>query len=289
MKIIVLGIGGLIGSTVFRVLSSEKNLNVFGTCRSANTLEFFKNITHEKINYSLNVNMIASVRDYLIAIRPDVVINCVGITKHLSNSNDPSVVIPVNTLFPHLLSDICSENEIRLIHVSSDCVFLGNKGNYSEEENPDANDLYGRSKALGEPVGINDLTLRISTIGHELNTNYGLLNWFLMQENTCRGYVNAIFSGIPTVFFSEVLRDYVLPNNKLKGLYHVAADPIDKYSLLNLIAIEYKKNISIIPDDSIKINRSLSFTKFHEMTGYTPPPWDILIKIMANNKFIQNV
>lgn len=284
MRILILGISGLIGSTVFRVLSEDNVLDVYGTYRDPSTLEYFPKINKHKMKHMHDVRAINSVLMCINEVKPDVIINCVGITKHVEESDSPTFVLPINTLWPHELSQICAKHQIRLIHISSDCVFSGDKGDYTEEETPDAKDLYGRSKALGEPIGTNDLTLRISTIGPELGTNYGLLNWFLMQGDSCRGYVNAVFSGIPTVFFASVLRDYVLPNYNLRGTYHISSDPIDKFTLLNMIALEYKKKISIIPDDSLKINRSLNSTKFRNMTNYLSPSWTDLIKMMANNQ-----
>jgi dTDP-4-dehydrorhamnose reductase len=154
---------------------------------------------------------------------------------------------------------------------------------YVEDDLPDALDLYGRSKALGEEIQGNAITLRTSTIGHELHTNYGLLEWFLSQDKECQGFSKAIFSGLPSVVLAEVIRDFVLPNPKLRGLYQVSADPINKYDLLSLIATIYGKKIEIKQDREFTIDRSLNYQKFKAATGYVPAAWPELIEIMYKN------
>jgi dTDP-4-dehydrorhamnose reductase len=171
-----------------------------------------------------------------------------------------------------------------MIHVSTDCVFSGKKGNYREDDFCDALDLYGKSKILGEVDYPHAITLRTSTIGPELQSSYGLLNWFLSQGGSCKGYSQAIFSGLPTVVFARIIRDIVIPHVELSGLYHVAASPINKFDLLGLIAKSYQKDIEIIQDDSFKIDRSLNSEKFRRATGYDSPTWPQLIKLMHEYK-----
>ena len=213
-------------------------------------------------------------------IQPDVVVNCAGLTKHKPAAEDPLVSIPINTLMPHRLSGLCKLAGARLIHVSTDCVFSGEKGGYVEEDFPDARDVYGKSKALGEVNEQHTVTLRTSTIGHELQSQFGLLGWFLSQEVRCKGYGRAIFSGLPTVVFAQVVRDIVIPNKEMSGLYHVAAKPINKFDLLKLIASEYGKSIDIVLDDKLVIDRSLDANRFRLATGYEVPEWPELIKSM---------
>ncbi len=217
-------------------------------------------------------------------VRPDVVINCAGLTKHKPEAEDPLVSIPINTLMPHRLAGLCKLVGARLIHVSTDCVFSGEKGNYSENDYADARDVYGKSKALGEVVYPHAVTLRTSTIGHELQSTYGLLDWFLSQEGRCKGYTRAVFSGLPTVVFAQVVRDVVIPRTELSGLYHVAAQPIDKFNLLKLIADVYGKTIDIVADDKLVIDRSLNADRFREATGYVAPGWPELIELMHSYK-----
>jgi dTDP-4-dehydrorhamnose reductase len=171
--------------------------------------------------------------------------------------------------------------DARLIHISTDCVFSGKKGRYIEGDLPDAFDVYGKTKALGEVTYSKALTLRTSTIGHELQSQFGLLDWFLAQDQVCKGYTRAIFSGLPSVVFAQVMRDFVIPNEEMFGLYHVGASPIDKFSLLKLIADAYGKKIEIVPDEVFEMDRSLDSSRFYAATGYQPPEWPELIKTMC--------
>jgi len=213
-------------------------------------------------------------------VRPDVVINCAGLTKHKPGAEDPLISLPINTLMPHKLSRLCALMGARFIHISTDCVFSGKRGLYTEDDPADAEDVYGKSKLLGEVTYPNSITLRTSTIGRELNSTYGLLDWFLAQKESCRGYTKAIFSGLPTVLFARIVRDVVIPNKELSGLFHVSAEPIAKYDLLQLIAGVYGKAIDIIPDDTLCIDRSLDSSRFHAATGYISPGWDEIINVM---------
>jgi dTDP-4-dehydrorhamnose reductase len=284
LKVLVLGASGLIGSTFLRVLSEKPSLDVFGTLRSGYFGLQLKDIASSKIFTGVDVEDDSKVLDTFAAIHPDVVINCVGVTKHKDDGNQPINAIKLNALFPHRLAQICSLLDIRLIHVSTDCVFSGKNGFYSESDQPDANDIYGKSKALGEVLYGDALTIRTSTIGHELNTSYGLLNWFLSQTDKCKGFKKAVFSGLPTVVLAQVFKDHILNNRALKGLYHVAAAPINKYDLLQLIAETYGKKIDIESDEDFVIDRSLDASKFNLATGFKVPDWPELIQTMYQYK-----
>jgi dTDP-4-dehydrorhamnose reductase len=213
---------------------------------------------------------------------PDVVVNCAGLTKHVSGGTDPLEALIMNALIPHRLAELCGVSGARLIHVSTDCVFSGSKGNYSEADLADARDVYGKTKHLGEVASLGSITLRTSTIGHELGTRLGLLEWFLAQSR-CKGYRRAIFSGLPTVEFARVVRDIVIPNGSLSGLYHVGAELIDKECLLRVITREYGLTTEIEPDDSVVIDRSLDSRKFSAETGYRAADWTTLIKEMHDD------
>jgi dTDP-4-dehydrorhamnose reductase len=284
LKVLVLGSTGLIGSTLLRVLSEKPSLDVFGTVRSDSSLLHLKDISSSKIFSGIDIEDDSKILDVFGAIHPDIVINCIGATKHKDDGNRPINAIKLNALFPHRLAQVCSLLGTRLIHISTDCVFSGKKGSYTESDQPDADDIYGKSKALGEVFYGNALTIRTSTIGHELNTSYGLLNWFLSQEKRCKGFKNAVFSGLPTVVLAQVIRDQILNNGALKGLYHVAAAPINKYDLLKLIAEAYGKKIDIELDENFKIDRSLDATKFNLATSFKPPEWPSLIQTMYQYK-----
>ncbi len=275
MNILVLGASGMIGRTMFRVLAQRTEWQVTGAVRA-----------HEYQGAApgpvLTGNDLCNP-DHLVRLfmqsRPEVVVNCAGLTKHLPEGNQPIPALTVNALLPHRLAEQCAIAGARLIHVSTDCVFSGADGNYREFDVPDAADVYGRTKALGEVTGGQALTLRTSTIGHEHGTTYGLLDWFLSQQE-CDGFRHAIFSGLPTVEFARVVRDLVIPEPSLSGLYHVGAAPIDKLSLLRLIADVYRKSTSIAEDNTFRIDRSLNSDRFAQATGYRAAAWPELIEGM---------
>jgi dTDP-4-dehydrorhamnose reductase len=284
MKVLVIGASGMIGSTVLRVLSESKDLVVSGTVRDESVKRFFTPEITSRLITDVSVEHPDALVKVLDDVRPDIVINCAGLTKHKPEADDPLVSIPVNTLMPHRLAGLCKLIGARLVHVSTDCVFSGEKGGYTEADFPDARDVYGKSKALGELIYPHTITLRTSTIGHELHSKYGLLDWFLSQENRCNGFARAIFSGLPTVVFAQVIRDVVIPHNELSGLYHVAAKPINKLYLLKLISDVYGKSIDIVPDDKLVIDRSLDAERFRLETGYVAPEWADMIKMMHRYK-----
>lgn len=280
MKVLVIGASGMIGSTVMRVLSENRDWEVFGSVRDAGVKRFFSAPIGERLIAGVDVEQADCIVKVLDQIRPDVVINCAGLTKHKPEAEDPLISIPINTLMPHRLAGLCKLAGARLIHVSTDCVFSGEKGSYVEDDFADARDVYGKSKALGEVLYPHTITLRTSTIGHELQSKYGLLDWFLSQQGRCKGYTRAVFSGLPTVVFAQVVRDVVIPHAELSGLYHVAAKPVNKFDLLKLIAEVYGKSIDIVPDDKLVIDRSLVAKRFQSATGYIAPEWPKLIELM---------
>ena len=283
MKILILGASGLIGNTALRVLSERKDWEVYGSIRSESAKSLFPMIDNRRLVMNLDVYNFYSIINALQEIKPDVLINCIGATKHKKEGNNPVYAIDLNALLPHKLAQICELIDCRFIHISTDCVFSGNLGFYTELSATDAEDIYGKSKALGEVNYGNTITLRTSTIGHELQTKYGLLDWFLSQNNACKGFGRVVFSGLPTIVFAEIIRDIVLHRPELKGLFNVAAEPINKYDLLQLIAKVYHKKINIIRDDNFVIDRSLDASKFNYATGYAPPTWQNLIESMYHN------
>ena len=280
MRILVLGASGMLGYAVLRFFIESPGFEIFGSVRSPSTLKLIPKNLHHKIITNVNVDNFDNLTSVFANVHPDLVINCIGLVKQLNCSDDPLITIPINSLLPHRLSKLCEIVGARLVHISTDCVFSGIKGMYAESDISDAYDLYGRSKYLGEVNYPNTITLRTSIIGHEIDGARSLVNWFLKQEGSVKGFRNAIFSGLPTVEIALIIRDYVIPNPELQGLYHVSAQPINKHELLCLIALEYKKNINIIPDDEFSIDRSLNSDRFRLATGYQPPEWSTLIKSM---------
>ena len=270
----------MLGNAVLRVMHENQSLQVFGTARSNVFHQSFTDAMIKKIVTDCDVNNHDVLLKIFNKIKPHVVINCIGLVKQLEDADNPLVVLPVNSMLPHRLANLCGIVGARFIHMSTDCVFSGSKGNYKEYDISDATDLYGKSKYLGEVDYPHTVTLRTSIIGHELQSSNGLIGWFLSQKTSCKGFRSAIFSGLPTVVLAKVIRDVVLPNEKLSGVYHVASKPISKYDLLKLVAEVYGKQIEIIPDDGLVIDRSLNAEKFNFATGYTAPGWVELINTM---------
>jgi len=285
-RTLVLGASGMLGSAVFRAFHGRQDQHAMATVRSASALRHFSSAQQADIITGVDVLDSDALVSLLNQTKPDVVINCVGLIKQLSAAKDPLVALPLNALFPHKLARLAALSGTRLVHVSTDCVFSGATGNYTEDSVADATDLYGVSKHLGEVVTYdNAVTLRTSIIGRELTSNNSLVDWFLAQQGEVKGYDKAIFSGLPTCELAAVIRDVVLPNPALTGLYHVSAKPISKYELLRLIAAEYGKDIAIIRDDKVAIDRSLDSSRFSKATGYVAAEWPILIKRMHDTDF----
>ncbi len=280
MKILVLGANGMLGNAMIRVLSEKADYQVHGTVRSESSKRFFGADIVKRLLSGVDVEQHDSLLQAFIRIRPDVVINCVGLIKQLADAEDPLQAIPINALLPHRLARLCELSGSRLVHMSTDCVFAGDIGGYRESDPSDAKDLYGRSKFLGEVAYPHAITLRTSIIGHELQSAHGLVDWFLSQQGRCNGFTQAIFSGVPTVVLAQIVRDLVIPHTELSGVYHVAAQPISKYNLLELIAEVYGKKIEIIASDRLVIDRSLNADRFREATGYIAPDWPKLIELM---------
>jgi len=279
-KVLVIGASGMLGNAVLRLFAEDDTLDVAGSARSAGFLARLPESLRPRIVIGVDVDNADSLARLFATARPDVVINCVGLVKQLAEADDPLAAIPINALLPHRLARLCDVAGARLVHVSTDCVFSGRTGGYTEADAPDATDLYGRSKLMGEVDYPHAITLRTSIIGHELGSAHGLVGWFLAQEGSVKGFTRAIFSGLPTVELARVIRDHVLPHPELHGLYHVSAAPIAKFDLLNLVARAYDRSTQIAPDDRLVIDRSLDSSRFRAATGYAPPDWTELIRRM---------
>jgi dTDP-4-dehydrorhamnose reductase len=285
MKILVLGSTGMLGNAMLRFLSEDSDLYVIGASR--NSSNALSSITSKKFKLVSGINV--ENYDVLVKLiseeRPQLVINCIGLVKQLSDSDDPLQAIPINSLLPHRIAALCRLIDAKLIHFSTDCVFTGDKGGYTELSPPNPTDLYGKSKLLGEVDCYNAITLRTSIIGHELAGSRSLVNWFLSQSEPVNGFRRAIYTGLPTVEIARVVRDFILPRlDSMFGIYHVASDPINKFELLSLIAKTYSKNIIINPTDDFAIDRSLDASRFNNIVGYRPPSWPELVNRMFNFK-----
>ena len=285
MRILVLGVTGMLGNAVWRVFAESSEHQIWGTLRSEGARSLFAKKSRDNLITGIDALDHDALVSVLERVRPDVIINCVGLIKQLADAKDPLSALPINAMLPHRLAKLCGLSGARLVHVSTDCVFSGRKGGYVEADISDAEDLYGKSKFIGELHNLpHAITLRTSIIGHELNTRFALVDWFLSQRGSVKGYSSAVFSGLPTVELARVIKDYVIPAPDLYGLYHVSTEPIDKLSLLKLVAEIYGHKIQITPDDQVCIDRSLNSSLFREVTGYVPPSWPELVKMMHDQR-----
>ena len=285
MKVLILGATGMLGSSMFNVISEIRKWQVYGTVRSDSAKQYFPSSMQANLLSGIVAEDLDSITRAFIQVKPEVVINCMGLVKQLKTANDPVQILPINSLLPHRLVKLCELTGARLVHISTDCVFSGRKGNYKETDVVDAVDLYGKSKYLGEVNCKNAITLRTSIIGHELNSSHGLVEWFLRQNTSCVGYAKAVFSGIPTVVLAEIIRDVVIPRRSLHGVYHISSTPITKLDLLRLISKVYGKTIEILVDNSVVVDRSLNSTRFQRKTGYKMPEWNELIQMMYASQY----
>ena len=278
-RILVIGANGMLGGSVFRYLTRNPKFQVLGTVRSPVAKDALMRQGFDNIVSNLDVVDLSGVASVIREFEPDYVLNCVGVIKQLDQAKSPIALVRLNSLFPHQLAQECEQAGAKLIHFSTDCVFSGKVGGYHESDVPDAADLYGRSKLLGEIAYGPNLTLRTSIIGHELSSAHSLVDWFLSQSGQVNGYRRAVFSGLPTVCVAEFLEKYVF-GTRLRGLLHLASSPIDKYSLLSLINDAYSLEKDIVPFDEFEIDRSLSSTSLTAATDFKCPAWPELIKKM---------
>ncbi|MEV0155915.1 SDR family oxidoreductase [Micromonospora sp. NPDC050686] len=276
-RVLIVGATGMLGHTLVRQLGETAGLEVYGSARTSDALgAIFPRDVAARIVGGVDVRDMAQVERLLDRVRPEVVVNCVGVIKQRPDVRDAVHTVTLNALFPHLLATECARRDSRLIHVSTDCVFSGDRGGYVETDIPDPPDLYGRSKLLGE-LGAPALTLRTSIVGHEVSSNRSLIDWFLSQTQEVHGFTKAIYSGVTTTEFAHLLGAVVIPRDHLTGLYHVAASPISKYDLLRLVAEAYGWPGRIVPDDRLSCDRSMSAEALALRTGYRPPPWHQMI------------
>jgi dTDP-4-dehydrorhamnose reductase len=279
-KILIFGANGMLGSELAFYLAKKKNFKTFLTVRKLESITNFKFFKKENIFEKVDATNNFIVEKVIKQIKPDIVVNCIGIIKQNFKNKDLKSIYKVNSFFPKYLSYLSNKYNFRCIHFSTDCVFSGEDKNYAEKDFPDARDYYGISKFLGENMFRNNVIIRTSFIGHNPNSKKSLLEWFLSQKGSVKGYAKSVFSGFTTYELADLLYKYFLKNKNLNGLYHISSKPISKYELLSIIKKIYEKKIKIVKDIKVVINRSLNSKKFKSITKYKPRSWENMIKDM---------
>jgi len=279
-RILVVGASGMLGHEVARVLAPD--FEVWGACRAPEQLPDL-GIPADRLLGGLDATKTGSAYALVELVRPDLVLNAVGIVKQRADAKAAIPSIEVNSLWPHVLADACERYGARMVHVSTDCVFSGSRGGYTEADVPDAFDLYGRSKLLGEVTDReNVVTLRTSIVGWQLGDPTGLVGWFAAhRDEKLKGFTKAVFSGLTTRAFTEVVRDVVMPDPTLSGLWHLSAKPIDKFTLLAKLAEKLGWDVDLTSSDELVIDRSLDSSRFRERTGWAPQGWDAMLEALA--------
>ena len=281
MRLLILGGSGMLGHQLWRGLHEQHETWV--TLRRP-VADFAEHNLFDKAK-AIQVDDITddeALGRVLAQTKPEAVINCVGLIKQRDVASDEALTRRVNAEFPHHLAKRCGETGARLIHFSTDCVFAGTKGNYTETDRPDATDLYGQSKHQGEVADAHCVTLRISVIGHELGTDLALLDWFLSQHGqTVSGFSQAIYSGFTTLEMTRIIEQILTRHTELSGVWHVASEPISKFDLLQLCSEKLGWEGVIEPSDDFVCDRSLNADRFNQATGYTPPSWEAMISELA--------
>jgi dTDP-4-dehydrorhamnose reductase len=278
MRALVLGGGGMLGHKLWQ--ESRDRLDACATIR-ASRLEgpLAAVLDPDRTVTGVMAEDPSSVQRAIEQVEPEVVFNCIGIVKQAPQAVDPVASIRVNSLFPHQLAELCRARGARLVQVSTDCIFSGSRGGYTEEDPPDAPDLYGRSKLLGELEGEGCLTIRTSIVGRELTGGLGLVEWLISQRGgEAPGFTQAIFSGLTTRALAAALCDLIATRPDLQGVWHLSAEPISKHDLLAAIRDAMNLDVRIVPDDSVAIDRSLDSTRLRETVGWSPPSWPEMIQ-----------
>lgn len=277
MRILILGGDGMLGHQTLKCLALNHNVRV--TLRQ--DLEAYASyglFNNDNSYTGIDVRSLGRLTEVFADFRPNAVINAVGIVKQRPTAKESIPSLEINSLLPHRLSILCKGIGARLIHLSTDCIYSGRKGNYQEDDPSDAEDLYGKTKYLGEVHDDHCLTLRTSIIGRELARNKSLLEWFLAQSGTVKGFTKAIYTGFTTIEMSRIIEKMLVHHPEASGVYQVSSDPINKYELLLLFKEKLGRKIEIVADDSFCCDRSLDSARFRKEFSYIPPTWEAMIE-----------
>ncbi|TNF91514.1 MAG: SDR family oxidoreductase [Gammaproteobacteria bacterium] len=281
MRILILGGDGMLGHQLLDYYQEKYDVKVT-LRRDLSDYQQYNRFDRSNTYPGIDVRSQSGLIEVFSDFQPQVVINAVGIVKQRSDSKEAIPSIEINALLPHRLALLCEMQSVRLVHLSTDCVFSGHKGSYVESDYPDAKDLYGRTKLLGEVEGPGAITLRTSIIGLELARKKSLIEWFLSQKGTIKGYSNAIYSGFTTLEMAKIIEHVVLNKPDMSGVWHVASSPISKYELLRtLSSLLSRDDIEIVKDEDFICDRSLNADRFNNTAEYSPPSWDHMMKELA--------
>lgn len=283
MRILIFGGDGMLGHELLR--SWKDRHEVWATLRQGRTAYAQREgLFGDHALFDVDVRRLQDVVDAVAAARPEAVVNAVGIVKQRASAKEAIPSLEVNALFPHRLAQVCAAAGARMVHLSTDCVFSGQKGQYVETDAPDAKDLYGRTKLLGEVAEPHCLTLRTSIIGLELGRNASLIEWFLAQRGRIKGFRRAIYSGLTTSEMARAIEHFLVREPSLGGVWQLSSDPIDKYDLLTRLAGRLgRKDVEIAPDDAFVCDRSLDSSALRARTAYRVPSWDTMLDELADH------
>lgn len=277
MRILILGGDGMLGHQLLKAWQSRHAVRC--TLRQdLSAYASFELFTAENSYAGIDVRSLARLTEVVADFRPEAVVNCVGIVKQRPTAKESIPSLEINALLPHRLAVLCKGIGARLVHLSTDCVFNGKKGNYQENDPSDAEDLYGKTKYLGEVHDENCLTLRTSIIGRELTRKKSLLEWFLAQTGPVKGFRKAIYNGFTTLEMSRIIETLLLDHPTANGVYQVSSEPINKYDLLLLFREKLGHSIEILPDESFYCDRSLDSSRFRREFNYSPPTWESMVE-----------
>jgi dTDP-4-dehydrorhamnose reductase len=281
MRIIILGASGMLGHVLMRFFS--QNNDVIGTTREKIPYGIRKRLMpNSKVIDGISVNRFDRISSLVSEWKPDAVINCIGIVKQLEGCIGTDEFIEVNALFPHKVAKLCEADSIKLVHISTDCVFSGQRGNYIESDVADAMDIYGKTKYLGEIAGNNIMTIRTSMVGREISSSHGIVEWLISNKGgRVKGFGHSYFSGFTTNELAKIL-NAIIRRPEIGGLWHLSADPISKFDLLCLLNQKLKLDITIDLDETTKCDRTLNGTRFEEEFNYHPPKWCKMVSELAD-------
>lgn len=289
MKILILGAGGMLGHQIWLKCKSEFGAENVGCTLRKNKSYYdkFSIFGSGEIFDNTDVANFKTVESILVQFKPDYVVNCIGLTLRKKELQDIEKCYDINSMLPHRLALWGLSNNCRVIHFSTDCVFDGKKGAYTELDIPTADDAYGKSKFLGEIAYLNSLTMRLSIVGRELDANTELIEWLVSQKGkTVSGYAHAIYSGLTTNHVAKQVVNVILNHPKLCGIFQLASEPISKFELLKKINEIYNLNVTINQNTDYKSDKSLVCDKYSQATGYTMPKWDLMISEMKQEEIL---